>query len=109
MQVAVIEFARHTLKTEDVNSTEFNKDTANPVIHIMPSQLGVQMGGSMRLGDYKCVISKNSRAHLAYQNTHILERHRHRYESVSYTHLDVYKRQTQDNNWPKFCSSKEQY
>jgi CTP synthase len=80
MQVAVIEFARHVLNINDANSTEFDKNTTNPVIHIMPSQLGVQMGGSMRLGDYKCTISKNSRAHLAYQKTHILERHRHRYE-----------------------------
>lgn len=80
MQVAVIEFARQILKTNDVNSTEFDKDTANPVIHIMPNQLGVQLGGSMRLGDYKCDITKNTRAHLAYQKTKILERHRHRYE-----------------------------
>jgi len=80
MQVAVIEFARYVLGTDNVNSTEFDRDTKNPVIHIMPGQLGVQLGGSMRLGDYQCHITKNSRAHLAYQKTKISERHRHRYE-----------------------------
>lgn len=80
MQVAVIEFARYVLNTDDVNSTEFDRDTKNPVIHIMPGQLGVQLGGSMRLGDYRCQITKNSRAHLAYRATKISERHRHRYE-----------------------------
>lgn len=88
MQVAVVEFARHILDTNDVNSTEFDKDTKNPVIHIMPGQLGVQIGGSMRLGDYPCIISKNTRAHLAYQKTKILERHRHRYE-FNNKYLDV--------------------
>ena len=80
MQVAVIEFARHILVTDDANSTEFDKNTKNPVIHIMPGQLGVQLGGSMRLGNYPCVITKNTRAHLAYQRTKIIERHRHRFE-----------------------------
>ncbi len=80
MQIAVIEFARHVLKTKDVSSAEFSKDTANPVIHIMSNQIGVQLGGSMRLGDYKCVLNKNSRAYLAYGASTIVERHRHRYE-----------------------------
>lgn len=88
MQVAVIEFARHILDTDEANSTEFDKDTKNPVIHIMPGQLGVQIGGSMRLGNYPCIIAKNTRAHLAYQKTRVLERHRHRYE-FNNKYLDV--------------------
>lgn len=88
MQVAVIEFARHILDTDEVNSTEFDKDTKNPVIHIMPGQLGVQIGGSMRLGNYPCIIAKKTRAHLAYQKTRVLERHRHRYE-FNNKYLDV--------------------
>lgn len=80
MQVAVIEFARHVLKSNDVNSAEVDAEVKHPVIHIMPSQVGVQLGGTMRLGDYKCVLDKKSRAYLAYGSQNILERHRHRYE-----------------------------
>lgn len=80
MQVAVIEYARYVLRTPNVNSTEFDKNTKNPVIHIMPTQIGVQLGGSMRLGNYECRLNKNSRAYLAYQKQLITERHRHRYE-----------------------------
>lgn len=80
MQVAVIEFARHVLKSNEVNSAEVDAEVKHPVIHIMPSQVGVQLGGTMRLGDYKCVLDKKSRAYLAYGSQSILERHRHRYE-----------------------------
>ena len=80
MQIAVIEFARNVLGLKDANSAEIDANTKNPVIHIMPSQVGVELGGSMRLGDYKCMLNKQSRAYLAYGQNSVLERHRHRYE-----------------------------
>lgn len=80
MQVAVIEFARHVLGDETANSAEMNPDTKHPVIHIMPDQVGVQLGGSMRLGNYEAKIDKKSRSYLAYGTTSVQERHRHRYE-----------------------------
>lgn len=80
MQVAVIEFARVVLKDETANSSEMDPDTKHPVIHIMPDQIGVDLGGSMRLGDYKAKVNRKSRSYLAYQKPTIIERHRHRYE-----------------------------
>lgn len=80
MQVAVIEFARSVLNTKAANSAEINPDVAHPVVHIMPDQVGVDMGGTMRLGDYPTKLLKKSRAYLAYGSTNIVERHRHRYE-----------------------------
>ncbi len=80
MQVAVIEFAREVLGSDSVNSTEMDGDCEHPVIHIMPDQVGVKLGGSMRLGNYEAKISKKSRSFLAYGSTKALERHRHRYE-----------------------------
>ena len=81
MQISMIEFARHVLKLEDANSTEFNPESEHPVIDLMEAQKQVkQMGGTMRLGAYECVIKRNSLAHQAYQKTRIFERHRHRWE-----------------------------
>jgi CTP synthase len=81
LQVAVIEFARNVLKLEDANSTEFNHKTKNPVIDLMEEQKSViDKGGTMRLGAYKCIITKDSKALEAYGKTEITERHRHRYE-----------------------------
>lgn len=80
MQVAVIEFAREVLKDPSANSSEMDPDAKNQVIHIMPDQIGVDLGGSMRLGNYKAKLNKNSRAYLAYGQGTVLERHRHRYE-----------------------------
>lgn len=80
MQVAVIEYARAVLKDETANSSEMDPDTKHPVIHIMPDQIGVDLGGSMRLGDYKAKVNRKSRSYLAYQKPTIVERHRHRYE-----------------------------
>jgi CTP synthase len=80
MQVSVIEFARNVLKTKAVNSAEFDENVAHPVIHIMADQVGVDMGGTMRLGDYPTKLIKSSRAYLAYSSTNIIERHRHRFE-----------------------------
>jgi len=80
MQVAVIDFAREVLHDEKANSSEMDPQAKNKVIYIMPDQIGVDLGGSMRLGDYKAKINKKSRAFLAYGQSTVLERHRHRYE-----------------------------
>jgi CTP synthase len=63
------------------NSSEFDPDTPHPVIDLMPEQEIIKdMGGTMRLGLYPCVLQSGSKAHQAYQQPIILERHRHRYE-----------------------------
>lgn len=81
MQCAVIEFARNVLNMEGAHSTEINHKTKYPVIDLMEEQKSIiDKGGTMRLGGYKCIISKNSKAYEAYQKTEIIERHRHRYE-----------------------------
>lgn len=81
LQCAVMEFARNACHLKDANSSEFNPATPHPVIHIMESQKGVdQMGGTMRLGAYTCIIKENTKVQQAYQTHKISERHRHRYE-----------------------------
>ncbi len=81
MQCAVIEFARNVLGLEGAHSTEINHKTKYPVIDLMEEQKSIiDKGGTMRLGGYKCVISKNSRSFEAYGKTETMERHRHRYE-----------------------------
>lgn len=81
MQVATIEFARNVCKLKNANSTEFDKETPNPVIALLEEQKDVKvMGASMRLGAYSCHIQKNSLSYQAYKKDVISERHRHRYE-----------------------------
>jgi CTP synthase len=81
MQCAVIEWARHTAQLEDANSAEFNPDTANPVINLLPEQQDVvDLGGTMRLGLYPCRVNPDTLAFKLYQKEVIYERHRHRYE-----------------------------
>jgi len=81
MQCAVIEFSRNVLGLEDAHSTEMNKDTKHAVIDIMHDQKNVTLkGGTMRLGEYPCNITKNTKAHQVYGKSRISERHRHRYE-----------------------------
>jgi CTP synthase len=81
LQTAIIEYARNVLGLEEANSTEFNEETPDPVIHIMPEQVKVlQKGGTMRLGAYRCDLVKNSKAAEAYQAETVFERHRHRFE-----------------------------
>ncbi|PLX25367.1 CTP synthase [Candidatus Parcubacteria bacterium] len=81
MQVATIEFARHILETQEVDSTEFDSKTPNPVIHILPGHhKDEDMGGTLRLGAYPCVLDKDSLSYKAYGTNKISERHRHRYE-----------------------------
>lgn len=81
MQCAVIEWARNIAQLEDANSAEFNPDTANPVINLLPEQLDVvDLGGTMRLGLYPCRVNPDTLAFKLYQKEVIYERHRHRYE-----------------------------
>lgn len=80
-QVAVIEIARNLLGYRDANSTEFDPETGNPVIDILPEQKGItDMGGTMRLGSKKVVLRENTLASRIYDSSEIWERHRHRYE-----------------------------
>ncbi|MBV9121723.1 MAG: CTP synthase [Chloroflexi bacterium] len=81
LQVAVIEFARHVLDSEEPNGIEFNQFTQHPVIHLMASQMGIsEKGGTMRLGAYPCVLVPGSKSAAAYGESTVMERHRHRFE-----------------------------
>ena len=81
MQCAVIEFGRNVLKYKNANSSEFNPKTKYPVIDLMEEQKKVTAkGGTMRLGQYPCVIKAKTKAAEAYGSLKISERHRHRYE-----------------------------
>ncbi len=81
MQLAIVEFARNVLGLADADSAEFDPDTPDPVIHLMPEQEGVEdLGGTLRLGAYPCVLMEGTKAHALYGTDHIEERHRHRYE-----------------------------
>jgi CTP synthase len=80
MQCAVIEFARNVCGLDRANSTEFDPTNPHPVIDIMPEQIGVDLGGTMRLGAYPCQLAPGSKACQAYEAELISERHRHRYE-----------------------------
>ncbi|MEW6635282.1 MAG: CTP synthase [Actinomycetota bacterium] len=80
MQIEVIEFARNVAGLEGANSTEFDEDTPHPVIAIMPDQIGVDMGGTMRLGSWPCKIEEGTLAADVYGAELVYERHRHRYE-----------------------------
>ena len=82
MQMAVVEFARHVCGMADAHSSELSRDTAHPVIDLMPDQRGVtDKGGTMRLGAYPCRITgQDTFAYRAYGVEEISERHRHRYE-----------------------------
>jgi len=81
LQCAVIEFARNVCGLEGADSSEFNPGTSHPVIDLMPDQVNLdRMGGTMRLGVYKCELKRDSLAGRAYGAEEIGERHRHRYE-----------------------------
>lgn len=91
MQTAIIEFARHKAKLEKAHSTEFDPDTAYPVVGLITEWMNDQgqlqlrhhdgdLGGTMRLGGQKCQLIKSSLAHQLYGKDIIIERHRHRYE-----------------------------
>jgi CTP synthase len=81
MQCSVIEWARNIAGFTDANSAEFNPDTTNAVINLLPEQQDVvDLGGTMRLGLYTCRVIPNTRAFELYQQDVVYERHRHRYE-----------------------------
>lgn len=81
LQIAVIAAARKA-GLNDANSTEFDKKTKHPVISTMAEQIGKEnTGGTMRLGDYECVLVSGSKSRKAYGQAGVIERHRHRYEA----------------------------
>lgn len=81
MQVSIIEFARNVCGMHDAHSIELDPNTTHPVISLMPDQNGVEdIGGTLRLGSYPCVLDKTSKAYTLYGDEMIAERHRHRYE-----------------------------
>jgi CTP synthase len=81
MQCAAIEFGRNVIGLDRAHSTEFDKDTPNPVICLLDDQKQVtNLGGTMRLGAQPCHLVDGSTAHKAYQEPQVSERHRHRYE-----------------------------
>lgn len=81
MQLTIVEYARNVVGFRDAHSIEMNPNTTHPVIALMPDQNGIEdIGGTLRLGAYPCVIAKNSLAHSLYGTDNISERHRHRYE-----------------------------
>ncbi len=81
MQLMCIEFARNVLDLEDANSSEFDRTTQHPVIDLMLEQRAItDMGGTMRLGLYPCILQPGSKAAAAYGVEQIEERHRHRWE-----------------------------
>ncbi len=81
MQVMVIEFGRYVFDSDDVNSTEFNRNTPHPVIDLLPEQRGIaELGGTMRLGLYPCQLLEGTIAAGAYGQSLVQERHRHRFE-----------------------------
>ena len=81
MQLSIVEFARNVLGYKDAHSVELNPATTHPVIHLMPDQDGIEdIGGTLRLGSYPCILDKDSLAFQLYGTETIHERHRHRYE-----------------------------
>ena len=103
MQCAVIEFARNVCKMEDANSTEFEKDCSYPVIYLIEEwydfrnqviqrrDLSSDKGGTMRLGEYPCVLEEGTIASKTYAVNEISERHRHRYE-FNNKYMDILKK-----------------
>ncbi len=81
MQLAIVEFARHAVGYADAHSIELAPDTLHPVIALMPEQNGLEnLGGTLRLGAYPCVLAQGTKARELYGTEEIFERHRHRYE-----------------------------
>ena len=92
MQLSIIEYARNVLGIKDANSMEFDEYTKNPVIYLIDEFIDASgnkqvrtttspLGGTMRLGEYKCDVKKGSKLQKAYNTNVIYERHRHRYEA----------------------------
>ncbi len=81
MQVACVEYARNMCNLDGANSTEMDPNTKHAILDYLPDQYaGIDMGGTLRLGLYDCLLEKDSLAHKLYNDDLIQERHRHRYE-----------------------------
>ena len=81
MQLAIVEYARNVAGLRDAHSIELDPSTTHPVIALMPDQENVEdIGGTLRLGSYPCVLDKSTKAYELYGTDQIAERHRHRYE-----------------------------
>jgi CTP synthase len=92
MQLALVEFARDVIGFKDAHSAELNPNTTHPIIHLMPEQDGIEdLGGTLRLGSYPCVLEEDSKAFQLYEEKIIHERHRHRYEVNNYYRNDFIK------------------
>ena len=92
MQLSMVEFARNVIGWNDAHSAELDPATTHPVIHLMPDQNGVEdIGGTLRLGSYPCVLSEGTKARQLYGEETIHERHRHRYEVNNYYREDFEK------------------
>lgn len=92
MQLAIVEFARNVLDLKDAHSIELNPETTHPVIHLMPEQDNItDIGGTLRLGAYPCVLDEDSKVYQLYNKKEISERHRHRYEVNNYYREDLIK------------------
>ncbi|WP_456433176.1 CTP synthase [Nitratifractor sp.] len=92
MQLSMIEYARHVLGLEDANSTEFDENTRHPIVYLIDEFIDASgsrqvrtttspLGGTMRLGEYRCEVKPGSNLEKAYGSDTIFERHRHRYEA----------------------------
>jgi CTP synthase len=93
MQLAVVEFARHIAGLTGASSSEIDPATTHPVIDLMPDQRGItDLGATMRLGAYPCILLEGTKAADAYGSLHISERHRHRWEVNN-----VYREQLQNH------------
>lgn len=89
MQLAIVEFSRNVIGFADAHSAELNPGTTHPVIHLMPEQDGIEdLGGTLRLGAYPCVLAEGTKARALYGAEIIEERHRHRYEVNNYYRND---------------------
>lgn len=81
MQIGLIEIARNALGFRDAHTTEVEAKTTYPIIDLMDSQKGIEnLGGTLRLGNYDCLLEPDSKVHKLYGEDKIVERHRHRYE-----------------------------
>ncbi len=90
MQMAIVEYARHVAGLADAHSAELDPSTTHPVIHLMPEQDGIEdIGGTLRLGSYPCVLKEGTNSHDVYNSNLIEERHRHRYEVNNYYRDDL--------------------
>lgn len=81
MQLSIVEYSRNVLGFQDAHSVEFDPSSTHPVIDLMPDKVGVEdIGGTLRLGSYPCVLDEGTKAYQLYNDKTIHERHRHRYE-----------------------------